>query len=143
MRQEQLNKIHQDLHYDKNDLDNVWSKQAELFFEYSVKSALAEENASIAKAELEQLESKLYESFRHEKEHSGYKWSETTINSKIKIHPDYISKLKQVLMLRRDADIYKSAIEAFRHRRDMVVQSSKASILEFEQLGNASFKTSK
>lgn len=143
MRKDELDEIYQDLRYDKGDLEQVWSKQAELFFKYGVKSALAEEIASKAKGELDSLEAKLYESLRIEKEHSGYKWTEATINSKIKIHPTYIEKLQQVLMLRRDADIYKSAMEAFRHRRDMVVQSSKAAILEFEQLGNTSFKTSK
>lgn len=143
MRQDELDEIYKDLRYDKNDLDKAWSKQAELFFKYSLKSALAEEAASKAKSELDSLEAKLYESIRLEKEYNGYKWSEATISGKIKTNTTYITKVQQVLMLRRDADIYKSAMESFRHRRDMIVQSSKAAILEFEQLGNSSFKPSK
>lgn len=141
MQKTELNEIYLDLKFDKSDLNSVWMNQATVFFKYSLKSALMEEQASKAKMELEAFESQLYESFRIEKEHNSYKWSENTISSKIKKHPEYIKKQQAFLILRRDADIYKSAMEALRHRRDMIVQASKAAIVEFEKLDNQSFQS--
>ncbi|EAB0133961.1 hypothetical protein D9B97_25205, partial [Salmonella enterica subsp. enterica serovar Saintpaul] len=57
------------------------------------------------------------------------------LDAKVKTNPQYLAKRQKLDDARHIADLYKHAVSAFSHRRDMIVQASKMTIVEIERLG--------
>ncbi|EDQ2135594.1 hypothetical protein GT285_004815, partial [Salmonella enterica subsp. enterica serovar Anatum] len=66
---------------------------------------------------------------------NGIKFNESVLDAKVKTNPQYLAKRQKLDDARHIADLYKHAVSAFSHRRDMIVQASKMTIVEIERLG--------
>ncbi|HCP0221475.1 TPA: hypothetical protein OCM53_004021 [Escherichia coli] len=134
-------KIMSDLEFDRDNLEEVWRQQPRLLMEYSSKLAHAERSVAEAKLNLEAVEAKLYDTERKNLSMNGIKFNESVLDAKVKTNPQYLSKRQKLDDARHIADIYKHAVAAFSHRRDMIVQASKMAIVELERLGSERFIT--
>ncbi|EOS3005346.1 hypothetical protein H5V49_RS20800 [Escherichia coli] len=134
-------KIMSDLEFDRDNLEEVWRRQARLLMEYGSKLAHAERSVAEAKLNLEAVEAKLYDTERKNLSMNGIKFNESVLDAKVKTNPQYLSKRQKLDEARHIADIYKHAVAAFSHRRDMIVQASKMAIVELERLGSERFIT--
>lgn len=105
------------------------------------KLAHAERSVAEAKLNLEAVEAKLYDTERKNLSMNGIKFNESVLDAKVKTNPQYLSKRQKLDEARHIADIYKHAVAAFSHRRDMIVQASKMAIVELERLGSERFIT--
>ncbi|MEI9751450.1 hypothetical protein V5085_11015 [Moellerella wisconsensis] len=167
-----IEKITKDLSIDLSDLNAVWVKQPELMMTYGSKMAEAERLATEEKRRVEALPATLYNIIRSDRAMSGTKTSETGIDSMVKqverlysgedgdlnlnttfiqSLPEKVETISRTLSAARVSyehnkeiyEIFKAAVEALRHRRDMVVQASKKSILDYEYLNAGSFAEKK
>lgn len=139
-------KIMSDLEFDRDNLEEVWRRQPRLLMEYGSKLAHAERSVAEAKLNLEAVEAveaKLYDTERKNLSMNGIKFNESVLDAKVKTNPQYLSKRQKLDEARHIADIYKHAVAAFSHRRDMIVQASKMAIVELERLGSERFITSR
>ncbi|MGJ0628252.1 hypothetical protein [Xenorhabdus bovienii] len=163
-----IDQITENLKIDLSDLNSVWANQPALMMKYGAKMANAERTVSEEKRRIDGLSSTLYNIVRSERAMNGTKTSESALESMLgQIERHYSSEdeslnlsntfihnlpekvvpiAKTLAAARRNYDhnkelyeIYKSAIEALRHRRDMVVQASKKSILDYEYLNAGTF----
>ncbi|KJZ17359.1 hypothetical protein TW86_03615 [Halomonas sp. S2151] len=114
-----------DVAFNADDLDAMWSSQAGLYVRYGVIAARAEHQASAFKNRLGIIEAELGKEAREEIPKLGQKVTEGTVKEyvgsharMIKAHEDYN---KAVLI----NNLAKTALEALRQRRDMIVQASK------------------
>ncbi|KLU17193.1 MULTISPECIES: hypothetical protein [Xenorhabdus] len=166
-----IDQIEQDLKTDLNDLDAVWTTQPLLMMKYAAKQAGAERICLEEKQRIEGLEAAIYNVVRSVRSMNGTKSSESAIDamvSQIERHysgeetelnlntsfieelPEKVIAIAHALASARHnynhnkelADLFKAAIEAFRHRRDMIVQASKKATLDYEYL-NAGIFTGK
>ncbi|EMA2752332.1 TPA: hypothetical protein RMT52_005084 [Escherichia coli] len=136
-----FSKIMADLEFDRDNLDEVWRKQPCLLMEYGSKLAQAERAVAEAKLNLDAIEAKLYDTERKNMSMNGIKFNESMLDAKVKTNPQYLSKRQKLDDARHIADIYKHAVVAFSHRRDMIVQASKMTIIELERLAADSFSS--
>lgn len=133
----------EDLKFDRSNLDEVWSNHAVVFFEYTEKLTLAERKVAQAKQIMDEVEAKVYASVRADLSLSGIRPTESLIDAKVRNH-ELVKKARQKHDdAKQDAERCKYAIEAFRHRRDMIVQASKRELLDLEKTGSSSFSGSK
>lgn len=139
MTTEIITKIMADLEFNRDNLDEVWRQQPRLLMEYGAKLSQAERNAAEAKLSLEAVEAKLYDAERKNLSMNGIKYNESVLEAKIRTNPLYLSKRQKLDDTKHVADIYKHAVSAFSHRKDMIVQASKLSIIEIERLGSEMF----
>ncbi|PHM52350.1 hypothetical protein [Xenorhabdus hominickii] len=163
-----IEKIAEDLKIDLGDLNNVWTNQPILMMKYGAKMSDAERTVSEEKRRIDGLSSTLYNVVRSERSMNGTKTSESALesiisqierhysgeDSTLNLNNTFIQNLPEKVVpiartlaaARRNYDhnkelyeIYKSAVEALRHRRDMVVQASKKVILDYEYLNAGTF----
>ncbi|EDS1306457.1 hypothetical protein GQJ04_004817, partial [Salmonella enterica subsp. enterica serovar Anatum] len=78
---------------------------------------------------------KIYDNERKNLSMNGIKFNESVLDAKVKTNPQYLAKRQKLDDARHIADLYKHAVSAFSHRRDMIVQASKMTIVEIERLG--------
>ncbi|EJK1762606.1 hypothetical protein NK173_004707, partial [Salmonella enterica subsp. enterica serovar Eko] len=88
-----------------------------------------------AKLSLDAIEAKIYDNERKNLSMNGIKFNESVLDAKVKTNPQYLAKRQKLDDARHIADLYKHAVSAFSHRRDMIVQASKMTIVEIERLG--------
>lgn len=138
-----FSKIMADLEFDRDNLEEVWRKQPRLLMEYGSKLAQADRDVAEAKLSLEAVEAKLYDTERKHLSMNGIKFNESVLEAKVKTNPQYLSKRQKLDDARYIADMYKHAVAAFSHRRDMIVQASKMAISELERLGAERFISSR
>ncbi|EBK0413318.1 hypothetical protein D3J12_23565, partial [Salmonella enterica subsp. enterica serovar Johannesburg] len=81
------------------------------------------------------IEAKIYDNERKNLSMNGIKFNESVLDAKVKTNPQYLAKRQKLDDARHIADLYKHAVSAFSHRRDMIVQASKMTIVEIERLG--------
>ncbi|ECC9190059.1 hypothetical protein DRW71_09750 [Salmonella enterica subsp. diarizonae] len=132
-------KIMADLEFDRENLEEVWRKQPRLLMEYGSKLAQAEREVADAKLSLDAIEAKIYDNERKNLSMNGIKFNESVLDAKVKTNPQYLAKRQKLDDVRYIADLYKHAVSAFSHRRDMIVQASKMTIVEIERLGAERF----
>ncbi|ECJ9216124.1 TPA: hypothetical protein ACW3YH_004737 [Salmonella enterica subsp. enterica serovar Thompson] len=132
-------KIMADLEFDRENLEEVWRKQPRLLMEYGSKLAQAEREVADAKLSLDAIEAKIYDNERKNLSMNGIKFNESVLDAKVKTNPQYLAKRQKLDDARYIADLYKHAVSAFSHRRDMIVQASKMTIVEIERLGAERF----
>lgn len=128
-------KVMADLEFDRENLEEVWRKQPRLLMEYGSKLAQAEREVADAKLSLDAIEAKIYDNERKNLSMNGIKFNESVLDAKVKTNPQYLAKRQKLDDARHIADLYKHAVSAFSHRRDMIVQTSKMTIVEIERLG--------
>lgn len=111
-----------DLAFSENDLTSAMMQQASMFAHYGVLFASASKQADTVKMLLESTEAAIYNQLRHDALVSGDKMTENQLDKAVARHPR-VSAMKQSLNeARRVESVAKMAVEAFRHRRDMLVQ---------------------
>ncbi|EBH1568774.1 hypothetical protein NU090_004210 [Salmonella enterica] len=136
-------KIMADLEFDRENLEEVWRKQPRLLMEYGSKMAQAEREVADAKLSLDAIEAKIYDNERKNLSMNGIKFNESVLDAKVKTNPQYLAKRQKLDEARHIADLYKHAVSAFSHRRDMIVQASKMTIVEIERLGAERFHSTR
>ncbi|EOV3130193.1 hypothetical protein ACOB7R_003861 [Enterobacter hormaechei] len=136
-------KIMSDLEFDRDNLEEVWRQQPRLLMEYGSKLAGAEREVADAKLSLDAIEAKIYDNERKNLSMNGIKFNESVLDAKVKTNPQYLAKRQKLDEARYIADLYKHAVSAFAHRRDMVVQASKMAIVEIERLGAERFHSTR
>ena len=132
-------KIMSDLEFDRDNLEEVWRQQPRLLMEYGSKLARAEREAADAKLSLDAIEAKIYDNERKNLSMNGIKYNESVLQAKVRTSPQYLARRQKLDEARYIADLYKHAVAAFSHRRDMIVQASKMAIVEIERLGAERF----
>ncbi|EDS2276941.1 hypothetical protein GUV51_004591 [Salmonella enterica subsp. enterica serovar Eko] len=132
-----------DLEFDRENLEEVWRKQPRLLMEYGSKLAQAEREVADAKLSLDAIEAKIYDNERKNLSMNGIKFNESVLDAKVKTNPQYLVKRQKLDEARHIADLYKHAVSAFSHRRDMIVQASKMTIVEIERLGAERFHSTR
>ncbi|KMI22843.1 hypothetical protein SM87_06044 [Klebsiella pneumoniae] len=139
MSTEIYEKIMTDLEFDRDNLEEVWRQQPRLLMEYGAKLARAEREVADAKLSLDAIEAKIYDIERKNMSMNGIKFNESVLEAKVRTSPQYLAKRQKLDDARLIADIYKHAVTALSHRRDMIVQASKMAIVEIERLGAERF----
>ncbi|PHM69548.1 hypothetical protein [Xenorhabdus sp. KJ12.1] len=163
-----IDQIEQDLKTNLNDLDTVWTTQPLLMMKYAAKQADVERICSEEKQRIEGLEAAIYNIVRSARSMNGTKSSESAIDAmvsqieryysgeetKLNLNTSFIDELpEKVIAIARAlvsarhnynhnkelSDLYKAATEAFRHRRDMIIQASKKATLDYEYLNAGTF----
>lgn len=139
MNTEIYEKIMTDLEFDRDNLEEVWRQQPRLLMEYGARLARAEREVADAKLSLDAIEAKIYDIERKSLSMNGIKFNESVLEAKVRTNPQYLAKRQKLDDARLIADIYKHAVTAFTHRRDMIVQASKMAIVEIERMGAERF----
>lgn len=114
-----------DVSFDATDLDAMWATQAGLYVRYGVIAARADHQAATFKNRLGVIEAELGREAREELPKIGQKVTEGTVKEYVASHERmtqaHDSYNKAVLI----QNLAKTALEALRQRRDMIVQASK------------------
>lgn len=114
-----------DVSFDATNLDDMWASQAALYVRYGVIAARADHQAATFKNRLGVIEAELGKEAREELPKMGQKVTEGTVKEYVASHDRMVqandSYNKAVLI----QNLAKTALEALRQRRDMIVQASK------------------
>lgn len=116
---EQLNR---DMTFSPTNLTDAMMAQAALFAHYGVLAAKASRQVDDVKLLLENVEAKVYRKIRDEAASSGTKMTEAQLEKAVAINEHVIAFRKALNEAKQIEAISKTAVEAFRHRRDMLVQ---------------------
>jgi len=104
------------------DLSNSMRSQAGMFAHYAVLAARAQKQASTAKVAMEIKESVLDREIRQKAAETGSKLTEPLIAKEIARSVDYIRACNAYNEATMIADLAKNTLEAWKQRRDMLVQ---------------------
>ena len=111
-----------DIAFNEDDIQVAFMNQASLFVHYAQKAHKARFQSDSLKNKIDVLESRLDGQIRKAAASDGVKLTESAIASMIKSDPEHIKATQMYLEARTIADLCKDVLEAFRHRRDMLVQ---------------------
>ena len=111
-----------DLTFSANDLTSAMMQQASMFSHYGVLAAQASRQTDVVELLLENTEAAVYKILRDQAVVAGEKVTEAQLEKVIQRHPRVIAMKKSLNEARRVEATCKTAVEAFRHRRDMLVQ---------------------
>ncbi len=114
--------LKRDLAYSTNDLTSAMMQQASMFSHYGILAAEAARQTDVVKMLLENTEAAVSKIIRDEIANAGDKVTEPAVAARIARHPRVVAMKKAVNEAKRVESIGKTAVEAFRHRRDMLVQ---------------------
>lgn len=121
-----------DILYSPTDLSAAFANQAALYAYYSEQARKATQQAGAKKQFCEIQEAKLDKAIRDAAATAGEKTTEPGIKQKIVLSPEYIRARKDQL----DAEAYESLcrnyLEAFRHRKDMLIQAGASAREEYK-----------
>ena len=115
-------KLREDLAYSPHNLTDAMINQASMFSYYGVLAADASKQVDVVKMLLENTEAAVSQIIRDDMAAAGEKTTEGLIAAKVARHPRVISMKKSLNEAKRVEAIGKTAVESFRHRRDMLVQ---------------------
>lgn len=127
-------KLRLDVQISPNDLESAMLNQPSLAAYYGEQAATARKIANDAKVALESLESRILTEKRNEATARREKPVEARIKSEIDADPRFIKAKLALNQAIHTADLCAAAVEAFRHRRDMIVQVVKGEREEMEQI---------
>ena len=116
-----------DLSYSPVDLTNAMTDQASLFAHYGVLAANASHQTNVVSMLLESTEAAIYKLLRDAAAAAGEKVTEAQLEKTMARHPRVIDMKKALNAAKRVEATCKIATEAFRHRRDMLVQQGSTS----------------
>ena len=111
-----------DLAYSSNNLSTAMSDQASLFAHYGTLAANASRQVDVIKLLLENTEAAVYKILRDKAAADGEKLTENQLEKMITRHARVIAMKRSLNEAKRIEAICKTAVESFRHRRDMLVQ---------------------
>ena len=135
--------LKRDLTYSPANLQDAMMQQASLFAHYGVEAAKASRQVDVVKMLLETAEAAVYRKMRDNADMNGEKITETQLEKMIS-REDRIIKLKKALNEAKQIEANgKIAVEAFRHRRDMLVQQGLINREEMKGEISIAVKTAK
>lgn len=111
-----------DLNINPNDLQTGFMTQAGLFSWYAEKAAQAARQADRAKQRRDIIYAKLAQKIRTQAAEAGVKVTEAAIEEQVRISNEYVNACTQYYDAQMIEKLAESAVEAFRQRRDMLVQ---------------------
>ena len=114
--------LKRDLAFSNNDLTSAMMQQASLFSHYGVLASQASRQVDVVKLLLENTEAVVYKLLRDNAAAAGEKVTEAQLEKSVSRHERVISMKKSLNEAKRVESTSKIAVEAFRHRRDMLVQ---------------------
>jgi len=114
--------LKKDLSYSNADLSSAMMEQAATFANYGVLAAQAGMQVDKMKMLLENTEAEVARRERDKKALAGQKSTESQISEIVTRHPRVIEARKALNEAKQIESVAKIAVEAFRHRRDMLVQ---------------------
>jgi hypothetical protein len=115
--------LNADLGYSHADLSGAMAEQSSLFVHYGVLAAKASKQVDDLKMVLEVTESKVYRMLRDKASEEGTKVTEAQLEKSVSVHPRVIEFKKALNEAKQVEAVAKTAVEGFRHRRDMLVQA--------------------
>lgn len=116
------NQLKADLSYSPQNLSEAMVKQASLFEHYASLASRASRQVDDLKLTLEVREAKVDRAIRDDAAAAGEKVTEASIAKRIDAHPEIVNAKKAINEAKQIEANAKAAAEAFRHRRDMLVQ---------------------
>lgn len=114
--------LKKDMGYSLADLSTAMMQQSALFVHYGVQAAKASKQVSDVKMLLEVTESKVYRALRDQFAREGQKITEGMLSNAVATHASVIGMRKALNEAMQIESVAKTAVEGFRHRRDMLVQ---------------------
>jgi hypothetical protein len=114
--------VSEDLHFTAENIDTALIEQAALYAFYAEQAYNADVQASKAKVSLELLESKVDKEIRDDAAASGAKLTEKSIATQMDGDERIIKKKLDYNASKAHASYCRDILEAFRQRRDMVIQ---------------------
>jgi len=111
-----------DLAFSDADLHTAMMKQAPLFAHYASIAARAQKQADDMKMILEITEGKVDKDLRNQAAAAGEKITEASLSKALVRSSKYVEALRRYNDARMIADLARNALEAFKQRRDMLVQ---------------------
>lgn len=111
-----------DLSFSTNDLSEAMMQQASLFAHYGVLASKCSKQVDSIKMVLETAEARIYRIKRDDVVSSGAKVTEAQLDKMVSSDPKIIDIKKALNEAKQIEANAKIAVEAFRHRRDMLVQ---------------------
>lgn len=112
----------QDTQVNVETIDTGMMKQASLYAHYAVIAARTSEYADNVKTARDVLESKIDREVRDEAVSTGMKITEKMIENAIKLDSRWIRAAKATNKAKANAELAKSALEALKQKRDMLIQ---------------------
>lgn len=117
---EQLQK---DLSFSPNNLTDAMMQQASMFVHYGTLASKASRQVDDLKMLLEIAESKVDKAIRNKAVDDGEKLTEALITKRISAHSKIVELTKLLNEAKQIEKLCAVAVEGFRHRRDMLVQT--------------------
>jgi hypothetical protein len=111
-----------DLQFSDVDMNSAFMAQASLFAHYAVISAQANKQVDDIKMMLEVKEALVSQKLRDEATAAGEKVVETKIASQLHTKKEIVELRKTLNEAKLIADLARSSLEAFRHKRDCMIQ---------------------
>ena len=108
--------------YSTAGISEAMAEQAGLFADYGVMAARAAKQVNDLELLLENAEAKVYRLVRDNYAKSGDKVTEARLEKEVSVHPAVVSlkrALNEAKQIEAQAKIF---VEAFRHRKDMLIQ---------------------
>lgn len=114
--------LKRDLEFSPNDLTGAMMAQASLFAHYGVLAANASRQVDVVEMLLENTEAAVYKKVRDEFNLRAEKFTEALLEKTV-MRDQRVRSMKSALNeAKRVEALGKTAVEAFRHRRDMLIQ---------------------
>ena len=111
-----------DIAYSTNNLTDAMMTQPSMFAHYGMILSEASRQVDVVELLLENTESAVYQILRKEVVAAGEKVTEALLDKMVTRHPRVIAMRKALYEAKAVESKCKTAVEAFRHRRDMLVQ---------------------
>ena len=111
-----------DLAYSPTDLTDAMMKQASLFAHYGALAAEASHQVDVVKMLLESTEATVYKLLRDDFAKRAEKVTEAQLEKLVAQNARTIAMKKALNQAKRIEAVGKTAVEAFRHRKDMLIQ---------------------
>lgn len=114
-----------DISFTENNLDEAMIQQAGLSAYYGEKAAKAQQQASLLKVNLKAVEARAFAEIRSSHIAAKEKYTDSLLKAEVASDPRVVHAEKALAAAMYQADVGRTAVEAFRQRRDMIVQVAK------------------
>lgn len=117
-----LEKLNKDISYSLTDLSGAMVEHSSLFIHYGVLAAKASRQVDNVKMLLEVCEAKVYRKLRDAAVKEGSKVTEAQLGQSVAQNTEVVGIRRALNEAKQIEATAKTAVEGFRHRRDMLVQ---------------------
>lgn len=121
-----VDQVRKDLSIDDNNLDGCMTEQAGLYAYYAAMYVSLQHQADRAKIASEVARAKTYKRHRNRLIARGTKFSEAMLDAEVNSDDEYIDAQNIAAKYRMRSALAKESLEAFKQRRDMLVQKGVA-----------------